>query len=896
MGRYRRTYGSGIQLSTDDVLDIPTEYSYSVANYTDLETGMPDEIIVYVENSAGTVKNGYYIYDSATIKWSLIYGSITSLVDAPATPTLYSAANATVEIILNSQLKVSSDGRAIICSSVGAPTLWTEQTPGVSVSEYTSLPINPPQNYKILCTNDSLAGLGPLSSVILQHSSSNDWTVAKAAITGPTGLPTSPTIFSDATYTILATSGSIFYDPGRAWNYNGSTIQEYEPDPTVADFSSLPISASSNHVSFVTANGIYTSSYVASLGSANDWRLIRAEIPAFSDLPAAGYTDIFDNGTITITLDDDSQLFTSTGRAFKNGPTDWTEFRPGDSTNWGTFVNQAVFPVLPYIRSGDLAYSTADLAQFIYSGGNWLYYLIDWDGSSAGETYADLPSVNIYTGAIAIVGIRAFKYTGVAWDEKYPETSVQYYSELSSSLPVDYFTLVTGESVSNAVVKHISGSWELFYGTVASSGSIPIEPVYNVSGTIVNAKQNALLLDTSSSFAYFFSGSSWVQAKPNGFVDCTTYANTSSLDASYSASLYSGSYGISTYTDSKPRIYESNGSTWEILGSDTITPTYTVSTFSELPATATEGQRVVVTGESGLSSVICVATLTSSIWNLERAAGAFSALPTMGTSADTWYSVSGTVVTSLDGCWFYDTTYSRTLRWWPANTLGTDGVWIPPYIYGASSKTLNAWLVGTETTSSLATQGWTVVRTTGGTSYVDVSSDGTRIVCTAISNNSAANLMAALQCSDASLSSAANVWAAGLVDLNTPNVPGDHTGQIALVLKDGADDFNWGTSVESNATRCTGMWFNPAYPYSPYGEQIAGNLTVNTESLIEFEKRSGYAEVRRSGSFSRWNAISTTTTPATVSKFWYWPQVSIPVSNPTTGSATVAQTVIVRYS
>lgn len=393
MSRFRRTYGQGVQLITDTIGGNSIAYDYSVATYADLPISPPDEIVVQVENAGGDVQLGFYVYDSVTLKWYLIHGFIATIGLTPASTTLYSAGGIDVEIAFNSQLSVVPEGRALICDDSVAPT-WLEQTPPVSVAEYTDLPLVPPQNYKLLCTNDSLLGLGPLQGVYLQHDTNNNWFVIQALVNDETELPNSSTVYTDGTYLISLNGGTIAYNAGRAWVYSGVA---------------------------------------------------------------------------------------------------WAEFYPGDATDWGTFANQGAFPT-QFLRDTDKAYSTADVATFIYDLGTttWLYYRLDWDGTTPGQTYADLPLTDIESGAIAIVGTDCYQWSGAAWVKfGSAQVSVDTFSQLPTSADEEVSAFVSSMTGYSCFVTYNAGSWKVYYVNLTTFEDRPLGTVYNSGGIVVEVANGA---------------------------------------------------------------------------------------------------------------------------------------------------------------------------------------------------------------------------------------------------------------------------------------------------------------------------------------------------------------------------------------------------------------------
>lgn len=303
------------------------------------------------------------------------------------------------------------------------------------------------------------------------------------------------------------------------------------------------------------------------------------------------------------------------------------------------------------------------------------------------------------------------------------------------------------------------------------------------------------------------------------------------------------------------------------FGGGGATPTYTVATFSVLPSAATAGQRCTVTGESGLTGVVVVNTAANT-WSLESVTCAESSIPALGSTSDTWYSSGGITVTAANGCWLYNTTHGVTRRWWPAATLGTDGIWITPDAYALGGWTLLGWHEGNESDATLAAQGYTVLESAGGgTAAVGVS--GSAIACVATNPGSGGTSTAALYYNDAggtTLVAAATIVINCLADIDTPT---GNEGRASAIISDGTDGYDFGSARFGGGTQAAGRWFNAGSSNAAYADQVAGTTTTTSEGLLEVIHYNGGAQARFGGSAGRWSSLAATTARASASKQAY---------------------------
>lgn len=113
---------------------------------------------------------------------------------------------------------------------------------------------------------------------------------------------------------------------------------------------------------------------------------------------------------------------------------------PGVATDWGSFDDQSAFPVND-LRKGDVAYSAADVVTYRYydDTATWRFDRATWDGTTAGQTEADLPASDIEDGAIAVVGAIALQWSDGRWVVfRGPEHAIGTTSSGSAAAAIDF--------------------------------------------------------------------------------------------------------------------------------------------------------------------------------------------------------------------------------------------------------------------------------------------------------------------------------------------------------------------------------------------------------------------------------------------------------------------------
>lgn len=434
-----------------------------VATFGNLPVGVLYQQSLVLDNGFGEI--AWVTYDG--FSWIVLTGRV------PLT------ANLPVDGVWNLSPVVNSATSTIISSNESSTwwnwdgITWDEYVLSlpVAVSEYTDLPLNAPIDYKLLCENTNLLGLGPLQAPVLQHGTINEWVVLIGGIADVYELPASTVIYSDATYTVSVTSGTILYSTdNRAWFYTGLAWQEFTPGSTFTDFTSLPALPPDNFSAYISQDegSMFHPILLQYNAISNEWEIISAFWDDPSTLPDLS-TPFYDVGGITVVGKVGTAL-TSIGRLFTWGGVSWTEISPSDSRNWGPTTNEATVNYTigtTFHLDGDtfIDQSLTGTITKIWGSAQWNYYKIDWDGVSIGQTYADLPIADIYTGATALIGTDVYYWSGLAWDGNIstPTVTVTTFSLLPSDATVGQRVAITAEAglADVSVVNTALDTWEL---------------------------------------------------------------------------------------------------------------------------------------------------------------------------------------------------------------------------------------------------------------------------------------------------------------------------------------------------------------------------------------------------------------------------------------------------
>jgi hypothetical protein len=162
--------------------------------------------------------------------------------------------------------------------------------------------------------------------------------------------------------------------------------------------------------------------------------------------------------------------------------------------------------------------------------------------------------------------------------------------------------------------------------------------------------------------------------------------------------------------------------TSELFATGTVT--VSVSTFANLPATATTGQRISITGESSLFNTTnypAIVRWTGSAWQLESAAATYLNIAAVEFASGTWTGTGGITVGTRSGALLRDTIYNEVWVW-----NSTSNIFVPKYL-GLTTINNQEKIKGDSATPA----GWSFITNTGST----VTTDGSKLVFTATSSS-----------------------------------------------------------------------------------------------------------------------------------------------------------------
>lgn len=254
------------------------------------------------------------------------------------------------------------------------------------------------------------------------------------------------------------------------------------------------------------------------------------------------------------------------------------------------------------------------------------------------------------------------------------------------------------------------------------------------------------------------------------------------------------------------------------------TPSYTASTFSALPAAATSGQRCTVTGETGLSGLVCVNT-GANTWEVETVTASDTLIGDVewGATPGQWYSSGGVVVTTQAGATALDSTNLRAWRWDATNTQ-----FVNPRVYAGTIAGV-AKVKG----DSAAPSGWTVTDTDGsGTASITTSAGA--VLLSVTTSTAFVATTASLVLADASLSSAGNAYVRGYIYASTLS---GNQASVRVSIFDGTDVYEFGDSITGAAPTSTGQFYNPASGNIAYTAQSGAQLGIRSAlTLVEIMK------------------------------------------------------------
>lgn len=152
--------------------------------------------------------------------------------------------------------------------------------------------------------------------------------------------------------------------------------------------------------------------------------------------------------------------------------------------------------------------------------------------------------------------------------------------------------------------------------------------------------------------------------------------------------------------------------------------TVSVSTFANLPATGTTGQRISITGESSLFNTTnypAIVSWNGSLWQLESAAATYLNIAAVEFASGTWTGTGGITVGTKSGALLRDTTYNEVWVW-----NSTSNIFVPRYL-GLTTVNNQEKIKGDSATPA----GWSFTTSTGST----ITTSAGKLVFTATSSS-----------------------------------------------------------------------------------------------------------------------------------------------------------------
>ncbi|NDB81551.1 MAG: hypothetical protein EB127_02195 [Alphaproteobacteria bacterium] len=154
-----------------------------------------------------------------------------------------------------------------------------------------------------------------------------------------------------------------------------------------------------------------------------------------------------------------------------------------------------------------------------------------------------------------------------------------------------------------------------------------------------------------------------------------------------------------------------------------------VSTFANLPATATTGQRISITDESSLFNTTtypAIVRWSGTAWQLESAAATYLNVAAVEFASGIWTGIGGVTVSTKSGALLRDTTYNEVWIW-----NSTSNIFVPRYL-GLTTVNNQQKIKGNSATLS----GWSTTLGTGST----ITTDGSKLIFTATSSSGASSV------------------------------------------------------------------------------------------------------------------------------------------------------------
>lgn len=290
------------------------------------------------------------------------------------------------------------------------------------------------------------------------------------------------------------------------------------------------------------------------------------------------------------------------------------------------------------------------------------------------------------------------------------------------------------------------------------------------------------------------------------------------------------------------------------------TTTVSVSTFANLPATATTGARISITGESSLfdtTNYPAIVRWSGSVWQLESAAATYLNVATVEFASGVWTGTGGTVATK-SGALVRDTTYNEVWVW-----NSTSNIFVPKYL-GLTTVDNQEKIKGDSATPA----GWSTITNTGST----LVTNGSELVFTATSSSSTSSNNRIFFTDTAGTGTTNNFYMKCLHQRTTWARP--NTGGLDIFIRH--DTGNGGNAVEfGDADTTFASTFNGRFTNRLTGPGVGYTATANrgdtgwqSETLVQFKVIAGVTAQVKIGT-GGWHdiAVSTCRGPITTLRF-----------------------------
>lgn len=284
-------------------------------------------------------------------------------------------------------------------------------------------------------------------------------------------------------------------------------------------------------------------------------------------------------------------------------------------------------------------------------------------------------------------------------------------------------------------------------------------------------------------------------------------------------------------------------------------PVVSVSTFAELAASGTTGDRVSVTGESGLfdtTTYPAIVRWSGSAWELESCAATYLNIAAVEFASGTWTGTGGTVGTR-SGATVLDTTYNESWLW-----NSTSNIFVPAYL-GAITIADQKRIKGDSTTLE---SGWssTVTAVNG-----SLTTDGSRLTFYANGTSSVTNV-SVVSYSDAGRTTTSNFYMKCLVQRTASgNWNQSTTGQITFYLQyvNGPTtgrivEFGDADISDVPGTSFTGKFIDRTGTVAQYSATANRGDVLTTETLLQFRIIAGATAQVKVGN-GAWHDIAVST-------------------------------------